>query len=780
MTIETSNVVGVVGVAGAKAKTGELSTGPLSSSGAVSDGEDEASDSFDVVPSIPVGLVDQISLVWATRDGLRVVSYARDKIHHKFARIKIDRGDPWFGLGDTVPGTQAQRTDQRVAQQKAYISGILRAQETTLRQTRPGTPDHDLYFYPSSSSPKPLQTADDLAALRGSLASPGQRPYASSDSCCSSWSNSSFTAQSVCLSASDGARQHMDCLLLNTGNLDGIRNHIKTHHPDVFFETLPCTSWHQIFDVCFPRAQPEFYPSPYFNLQLVREKFKKYWSSKSDLVRPSSSRADGEAFSESVPLDINIEKQDGPPLGFRSTKDHEPGSKDAPEIISSFQAILHIWLSLHLESNCDSQPFDLGNHKICKPPQGGSGGNGQPYVASPNGGPNFQLGFFGGNDGQGGLEEDGIEESDDEDDDGSDGGGRGRTRDAKYAMPHKCRIGCPLQQLGLPDLPCPGHGRGRKFTGASKLSYIRQHIKGNHRDIWTDAQLDSIAHPKARTWRQIFLKLFPHWPRSLGFPPKWFRHTDPESSMTLYRRLESSPGFATKLNELYGAVERDTLWSRALPDPPHSYMDNETQSLDIGHRVGLELNGQNYGADPSFVVGEMARDVSHPMPETSSGPQQDHSGPDFQDVTFPNHQLEPDWEETIPQYLPLTIPQSHSLQTHQQQDLEPSNGLPFLSPQPPYSQPAPAPYWPQSPPQPNQGHQFSGYMNSFHSGSFSHGEGFPHGERHNYGRRCPYGFSSSTLTNPGRQLSLSELQALAASFGGTFPHVPTPQGHGFY
>ncbi|KAF3208236.1 hypothetical protein TWF679_007877 [Orbilia oligospora] len=469
------------------------------------------------------------------------------------------------------------------------------------------------------------------------------------------------------------------CLIVNAKSLDGIKNHIKTYHPRVSTAVLSCTSWHQIYDTCVSKAKakPNSLPSPYFDLQLVREKYKQFWFSDLDLIQTNRTHGEDECFSEFEPLKADLDGEPDSLLEPITTDCRKVDSQDFLEIFSSFQVILHIWLSLYLEGGYES-PFSAGSQGPWRVTDPGSGWNHHSHCASGNGVSSLQPQYKG----QQVSRRDVPEDSDDEYKKGLEGrGGGGKTQDRGYDK-ENWRLGCPLQRIGLHELPCSSaNGPGRRYSGAKKLSYLRSHIRTKHHNVWAKEKLDLIAHPHTTTWKQIFLTLFRDWPDTLPIPTKY------TSAETLYEKLEGSPGFEITKEQLYLVVQRDTLncWTRTEQD--ESYMDTglSVQNLNNGHGVGLESNNPNISFD-SGPMGSMVHNIRNPTPEIVSGPQGDHPGPDLQVNSFQNHRVEPDQVDTRGQYAthrPQTYA-SHSIQ----RNLEPASGRVFPGYQPNYLAPA--------------------------------------------------------------------------------------------
>ncbi|KAF3313122.1 hypothetical protein TWF173_006295 [Orbilia oligospora] len=462
------------------------------------------------------------------------------------------------------------------------------------------------------------------------------------------------------------------CLIVNAENLDGIKNHIKTYHPDVSTTVLSCTSWDQIYNTCVPEAKgkPNPLPSPYFDLQLVREIYKQFWSSDLDLIRTNRSHEEDECFSGCNPPRADLDEKSGSLPEPVATDCCKADSQDFLEIFSSFQAILHIWLSLHLEGGYES-PFSASSQGPWRVKSPGSGSNHHPNSASGNRVAVLQTGSVG----QGGPRRGVSEGSDGEYEKGSGDRRSGdKTKDRVYSE-EKGTLGCPLGQIGLHEFPCrAANGPGRKYGGAKMLRYLRAHIKDKHRNVWAQKRLDSIAHPHTTTWSQIFLTLFPTWPVSnLPIPPKYV------SSGTLYRKLEGSPDFELTKEKLYLAVQRDTLdcWTRT--GQAESYVDTclLVQNWNNDHGMAPGFNSPSISFDSGFM-GEMVHDMRNPMPEIVSGPRGDHPGPDLHDHSFQNHHAEPDQVDTRGQYF-IHRPQTYSSHSAQRNFETPSYRLNYLA-----------------------------------------------------------------------------------------------------
>ncbi|KAF3182841.1 hypothetical protein TWF225_003167 [Orbilia oligospora] len=472
------------------------------------------------------------------------------------------------------------------------------------------------------------------------------------------------------------------CLIINARNLDGIKNHIKAYHPRVSTTVLSCTSWDQIYDTCFPeaKAKPNSLPSPYFDLQLVRVKYKRFWSSDLDLIQANRSHGEDECFSECDPLKADLDEESGFLPEPIATDCRKADSQDFLELFSSFQVILHIWLSLYLEGGYES-PSSAGSQGPWRVMDPGSGWNQHPHGASGNGVSGLQPQPFG----QRVSRRRAPEGSDDEYEKRSDDRrGGGKAKDREYDEGNG-PLGCPLEQIGLHELPCrAANGPGRKYGGAKKLSYLRYHIKTKHHSVWAEERLNLIAHPNTTTWDRIFLTLFPNWPESLPIPPKYV------SSGTLYQKLEGSPDFEITKEQLYLAVQSDTLncWTRTGQD--EFYMDTglSVRNWNSSHEMVLEFNSPSMSFD-SGSMGEMVHDMRNPAPEIVSGPQGDHPGPDLQVHSFQNHRVEPDQVGTRGQYV------THQPQTYSSRSTErnfgPASGRVFPSYQPNYLVSAQAP-----------------------------------------------------------------------------------------
>ncbi|EGX50046.1 hypothetical protein AOL_s00076g397 [Orbilia oligospora ATCC 24927] len=490
------------------------------------------------------------------------------------------------------------------------------------------------------------------------------------------------------------------CLLVSAGNLDGIRNHIGAHHRDVFWETLPCSSWDQIFKVCFPEADLGLCPSPYFDLRLVREKYKRLWSFQPDKIRPRRLHKESETSSGIASSDIEIKQEDDSSIS-PTAECEAPSFQDVPETFSSFQAILHIRFSLYLEKSY-GRPFDGSSHGLWKTSSPYGGQNQRPNGADANGMPNLQSNPAGGSGGGEGLEQDDFGESDDEYDEGSDGDGRGRTHDKIYNSFPVWHLGCPLQRIGFPkcetippEFQCPPRRRGRSFGGGRKLKDIRYHIKNNHTDIWSKEKLKSISHPNAKTWKGIFLKLFPDWPDTLKHPSKY--HESP----TLYDQLASEYDCATQREALYRAV-RD---SRDLELHP---------TTNNGNQMGPQIHVQNY-------ENHLPPTSNNPVPETASGPQ-GHYQPDPQNGFFDDYPIGPDQGLIMPPYMQFDSP-PQPLQSYQQQTFEPMNGPMFLNPGVMYPQFDAGSSLQQMSLYQNQEYQYSEHQDSHYSGGIPHHHG---------------------------------------------------------
>ncbi|KAK6529522.1 hypothetical protein TWF281_008694 [Arthrobotrys megalospora] len=197
-----------------------------------------------------------------------------------------------------------------------------------------------------------------------------------------------------------------------------------------------------------------------------------------------------------------------------------------------------------------------------------------------------------------------------------------KPRDRVYTPPDpNWLLGCPLQKIGYPELPCAGPGAGRRFGGTNRLSYIRSHIKKNHSDTFSQDALKSIAHPQTTTWTGIFRKLFPDgkWPRLLQIPSPWIY----EGAPTLYDTVKDIPH---RKAALHGVLE--PLIQRRNPN-------TGTGSIET-----------------------VAQDVSNPVPESASGP----------DIGFHDSQPQPDQQGAGPQYQAVNSHQD-PYQIQQQEDL---------------------------------------------------------------------------------------------------------------
>ncbi|KAK6354066.1 hypothetical protein TWF730_008484 [Orbilia blumenaviensis] len=408
------------------------------------------------------------------------------------------------------------------------------------------------------------------------------------------------------------------CLLVNTKDLHGIRTHIKGYHPDVYEQTLPLETWNQIFDVCLPQAKPNPYPSPCFDLNLVREKYKAHWSFRTDkLYRPRVLVTRG--HQQRGPTDVSsageVTSPDSQFMGYQINS-----SQDVPSIFSSFQAILHIRLSFLLERDY-IQLFEAGRtaSRPWKTSSPGDEGSWSHYPGKINSSRYSQRGSVGRRNKDQVNEEDNYGGNGDEDDDESEGGGR--RRDEHYEPPQAhYRIACPLYKLGYPDLPCPRpKGQGRKYGGSQTLAHLRQHIRQSHRDLWPPNVLDSIGNERTRSWPTMFRRLFPLWPKSEPLPDMWCYGGSP----TVHEKWSSSPHSASKLQELLIIVQPLFEFRRII------------QGLRPGEEMGLEGTGQ---------YENVAHDVSNPLPDGRDI----HPGPDLQNTAL-NSQPEPDQGGVAPE-----------------------------------------------------------------------------------------------------------------------------------
>ncbi|KAK6510661.1 hypothetical protein TWF506_009764 [Arthrobotrys conoides] len=432
-----------------------------------------------------------------------------------------------------------------------------------------------------------------------------------------------FASRLRCPFAASGAGCNTYCLFVNARNLDGIRNHIKAHHPDFFLATLLCNKWEEIFRACFPKAKPAWCPSPYFDIRLVQEQYKGAWPVKRSPSQPHAHHlhGEGECSYKSVSSDVDIVEEPGSLFSPTATEYEGPYSRDFPEILSSLQAVWHVRLSLFVDK-VYGRPFDGSSHLPWKVLSPYGGQNQQPYQAGAS--PFFDFhngsGPAGGSGGQHTPGQDGFKDSDDEYDDGSEGGGKdGRKRDRKYPM----RLACPLAGIGHPEFPCwvPCQGRkGRRYTGARYMKDLRHHIRTRHADIWSSEKLASILHPHTQTYKQLFCKLL-DWPKTLEMPSRG------HGSPSLYELFAIDPDREAKRAELYRIVQA----SRGLL--PHL-------TANTGHQAAPEMNGQ-------ISDNHLSPTANIPNLGIPFEPQR-HSQPDFQggplvnpQTTLVSHQMGP-------------------------------------------------------------------------------------------------------------------------------------------
>ncbi|KAK6511604.1 hypothetical protein TWF481_000519 [Arthrobotrys musiformis] len=166
----------------------------------------------------------------------------------------------------------------------------------------------------------------------------------------------------------------MNCLLVNSGNLNGIKHHIQVRHQSYSLEVTLCNTWDQILGVCFPDTKPlGSDPSPcrsktwilltdsylaHFDFFLVRESFRRYWSLRfksenQSLKRPNIDHQTG--FDNAISSSPNARQRYNPlPSTDYGTSEQRNGRdrhiRDIPEEFSSYQALFHIRLSLYIES----------------------------------------------------------------------------------------------------------------------------------------------------------------------------------------------------------------------------------------------------------------------------------------------------------------------------------------------------------------------------------------------------------------------------------------------